>query len=174
MSLQFNVLTLLREPIGSANHHGVEGDVLVDGTRQHVSGETTFLRTQDGVLVTGGLAGERQDICSRCLRDVSLPVEIEIGDEYVATVDAQTDAKLAPPEEPEALRIDETQTLDLQEAVRQAWTAALPLRSLCRQECKGLCSRCGQDLNESDCACPPEADDRWSGLQALAKDMKGS
>jgi len=175
VSLQFNVLALLREPVGSVRHHAIAGDVLVDGTRQHVSGETTFLRTQDGVLVTGDLAGERQDICSRCLRDVSQSFEVEVRDEYVTTVDAHTGALIDPPGDPVALRIDAMRhTLDLQEAVRQALTAALPMQPLCRDECNGLCSRCGQDLNESDCACPPEADDRWSGLQALAKDMKGS
>ena len=86
MSLQFNVLTLLREPVGSVRHQAVAGDVLVDGTRQHVSGDTTFLRTQDGVLVTGDLAGERQDVCSRCLRDVTSLINVEVRDEYVATV----------------------------------------------------------------------------------------
>lgn len=171
MSLQFNVLTLLRESLGSIRRYNVEGDVLVDGTRQHVSGDMTFLRTQDGVLVTGELAGERHDPCSRCLRDVSSQVDIEVSEEYLTKIDEQTGAQLAPPEDPEAHCIDQEQTLDLEEAVRQSWMAAQPMQTLCKQECNGLCSRCGQDLNETDCACTPEADERWSGLQRLAKEM---
>ncbi len=57
--------------------------------------------------------------------------------------------------------------LDLRPAIREQWLLAAPSYVLCRDDCKGLCPRCGADLNAGACACLPEADGRWEGLQAL-------
>ena len=173
MSVQYNVSTLVQEPVGSVRRCSVDGDVRVDDQRRHVRGEATFLRTQDGVLVTAELAGVGSEQCSRCLGDVTIPVEMTICEEYIATADANTGAALRPPIDPEAFRIDETHTLNLEEAVRQSWAGVLPMQPLCRHDCQGLCPRCGQDLNTVRCSCPPENDERWNALQKLAQEMKG-
>ena len=60
-----------------------------------------------------------------------------------------------------------SRVIDLVNRVRDAIALELPLRVFCRQDCKGLCSTCGQNLNESDCDCSAEQiDPRW---EALAK-----
>ena len=174
VSVQYNVSTLVQEPVGSVRRCSVDGDVRIDGERRHVRGEATFLRTQDGVLVTAELASVESEQCSRCLGDVTIPVEMTISEEYIATVDANTGAALKPPVDPEAFRVDEKHALNLEEAVRQSWAGALPMQPLCRQDCQGLCSRCGQDLNAAGCSCPPETDERWNALQALAQEVKGT
>lgn len=176
MSLDYNVSTLLREPTGSTREYQVDGSVLIDGEEprhQQVAGSTTFLRTRDGVLVTSHLQGVQREQCSRCLREVEVPVQVELEEEFFASVDVHTGAALPPPEDPEAFRIDAHQTLDLEEAVRQLWTTALPMQPLCRPDCRGLCPRCGQDLNQGACSCPPEEDERWSALRQLASKMEG-
>lgn len=174
MPVQYNVSMLVQEPVGSVRRYSVDGDVRIDGERRHIRGEATFLRTQDGVLVTAELAGVGSEQCSRCLGDVTIPIEMTISEEYIATVDANTGAALKPPVDLEAFRIDEKYTLNLEEAVRQSWAGALPMQPLCRQDCQGLCLRCGQDLNSGDCSCPPEMDERWSALQTLAQKVKGT
>lgn len=45
------------------------------------------------------------------------------------------------------------ETVDVTEEVRQALVLSLPERSLCREDCKGLCPRCGGNLNEGSCRC---------------------
>jgi uncharacterized protein len=50
---------------------------------------------------------------------------------------------------------------------------SLPARSLCGEDCKGLCPRCGKNLNSESCNCDAApADPRWSALSDLASRMK--
>jgi uncharacterized protein len=51
--------------------------------------------------------------------------------------------------------------------IREELILAVPEYVLCREECRGLCPRCGKDLNEGPCACRPEPDPRWAALEAL-------
>ena len=173
MPVQYNMSMLVQEPAGSVLHYRVDGDVRIDDEHRHIRGEATFLRTQDGVLVTAELASVGSGQCSRCLGDVTIPIEMTISEEYIATVDANTGAALKPLVDLEAFRIDEKHTLNLEEAVRQSWAGALPMQPLCRQDCQGLCPWCGQELNTAGCSCPSETDERWNALQALAQEMKG-
>ena len=56
--------------------------------------------------------------------------------------------------------------VDLADDVRQTVLLAVPLKLLCKEECKGLCPRCGADLNKESCTCPPEVlDARWETLR---------
>lgn len=43
----------------------------------------------------------------------------------------------------------------------------IPMKPLCREDCKGLCGSCGADLNEGPCSCPTAVDPRWSRLAAV-------
>ena len=175
--MQYNVSTLLKEPVGSTREYQVDSQVLVDGDRAHrqrVLGRAVFLRTKDGVLVRAHLEGAQSDQCSRCLQPLDLPMQLDIEEEFFASVDAVTGVRLPAPEDPEAFRIDSQHTLDLEETVRQYWAAALPMQALCRPDCRGLCPRCGQDLNQVACSCVPEEDERWSALRELAKELEGS
>lgn len=177
MSLLYNVSTLLREPIGSTREYDVGDRVLVDAEElrhEHVGGYASFLRTKDGVLVTAHLRGEQPERCSRCLQAIAVPMQVEIEEEFFATVDIRTGARLPRPDQPEAFLITPQQQLDLGEAVRQAWALAMPMKPLCRPDCAGLCARCGKDLNEGPCACVPEQDERWSPLRRLRMEMEGT
>ncbi len=177
MSVQYNVSSLLKEPVGSTREHEVDGRVLIDEgdlRHQRFRGHATFLRTNDGVLVTASLEGIRQDQCSRCLRQIELALRVEIEEEFFASADPETGAALPMPADSDAFRIDVHHTLDMEEAIRQYWTAAGPMQPLCDPDCRGLCSRCGRDLNEGDCACPPDEDERWSALRQLVGEEKRS
>jgi uncharacterized protein len=171
MSIQYNVSTLLREQVGSTREYEIDTKVLLDQetpAHQHVTGTAKFLRTNDGLLVSTHLQGAQADTCSRCLRAVDVLVDVDFEEQFYATVDPETGARLPEPEDAEAFRISPQHLLDLEEAVRQSWSVALPMQPLCRLDCKGLCPRCGQDLNEGPCGCGPELDDRWSALRKLA------
>lgn len=177
MSLQYNVSALLKEAVGSTRAHDVDSAVIVeDGgqpRRQPVAGRVRLLKTKDGVLVTAQLGGSEREVCSRCLREIDVPVKLELDEEFYASVDPDTGASLPPPEDPEAFRIDKQQTLDIEEVVRQGWAAARPMQAICREDCRGLCARCGRDLNEGPCGCEPEPDERWSALRELAGKPEG-
>jgi uncharacterized protein len=177
MSLQYNVATLLQEPIGATRVYEVDERVLVDSEEprhERLAGSVRFLRTKEGVYVTATLRGVQHDACSRCLQDVPVPVEIELREEYFARVDLRTGDSLPLPVDRDAFRIDAQHTLDLEDAVRQYWTAAQSMQPLCRPDCKGLCPSCGHDLNRGACGCQPEEDERWSALRELAVRREGS
>ena len=58
--------------------------------------------------------------------------------------------------------------LDLCEAVQEQVIMALPVRPLCREDCRGLCPVCGADLNEESCTCAEKTvDPRWKALSEL-------
>ena len=64
--------------------------------------------------------------------------------------------------------VDEGDDLDLRAWVRDAFALTLPGQITCSAECKGLCPRCGADLNDDpDHAHEPEPDPRWSKLSEL-------
>ena len=57
----------------------------------------------------------------------------------------------------------------LEDVVREQVLLSLPSRSLCKADCKGLCPRCGQNLNTASCSCDQApADPRWNALAGLA------
>jgi uncharacterized protein len=59
-------------------------------------------------------------------------------------------------------------SVDLVEPVRQALTLVLPMMPVCTEDCRGLCSSCGANLNEKNCDCKNETtDSRWDGLKGL-------
>jgi uncharacterized protein len=171
MSIEYNVATLLKEPVGSTREYEVDDRVLIDDDQphhRHVVGRTTLLRIKTGVLASVTLDGVEDDRCSRCLRPVDVPLHVEFSEEYHARFDLETGAALPKPDDPEAFRIDARNVIDIQEAVRQYWTAGRPMQALCRPDCRGLCPRCGRDLNLRPCECEPEPDERWAALRALA------
>jgi uncharacterized protein len=172
-SLLFNVSGLLKEGVGATREYDVDDDVPVEGGSRQVSGHVTMLRTQPGVLVTADLRGVEREQCSRCLRDIEVPLEISFAEEFFASTEPRTGAALPPPEDAEAFRIDGEQMLSLDEAVRQYWTATAPIQPLCRPDCLGLCPRCGKDLNEGPCGCKQDVDERWAALSELSSELKG-
>src|SRR5215213_1252628 len=68
----------------------------------------------------------------------------------------------------------EGDAVDLDELVREQILLALPSRHLCREDCKGLCQRCGANLNNGPCSCEQgEVDPRWAALADLKKNVNG-
>jgi uncharacterized protein len=63
--------------------------------------------------------------------------------------------------------------LVLEDVLREQVLLSLPVRTLCREDCKGLCPRCGQNLNLEACSCgQTESDQRWSALSDIRSRIK--
>lgn len=103
--------------------------------------------------------------CRRCLAPVELPLRQTLGLVFSASDDTPEGdgVYLIPPR---------TQLLDLTEAVREEFLLAVPHFVECRPECKGLCARCGANLNDGPCGCGPQTDPRWDALGALTMHPK--
>jgi uncharacterized protein len=165
--MQFNVSGLIQEGIGAVRKHDVEGTITSEGRPpERVAGSVELLRTKNGVLVRAHLELVEPEVCSRCLKPLEEQVSIDFEEEFQATVDPRSGEEVADVD-PDAFRIDSNHMLDLTEAVRQYREVSLVMQPLCRPDCRGLCPRCGTDLNQGVCRCEDVADVRWEGLAAL-------
>ena len=123
--------------------------------------------TGDVIKVTGRLETTVTTPCSRCLAPVINPLALQIELAYV--VDGNEDA--ATVEDVEVLSEEiglipfTGPDIDLRADLEQEVIMALPLRSLCQEQCRGLCPVCGCDLNRSSCDCEPSV--FHAGLAAL-------
>jgi uncharacterized protein len=180
--LIFNVAQLLKEHVGATRKLTLQSPLLTlyneDGGEQStleatdLNGEVKVTRLSEGVLVQGDVEANVHLQCSRCLEDISLRVEARLEEQFQPTVDVETGRPIARvPTEDEAdstFAIDTNHLMDLSEPVRQALLVAIPMRPLCRDDCKGLCVVCGANLNYGDCGHrQEESDNRWEALRAL-------
>jgi uncharacterized protein len=134
-----------------------EGDPRPD-TAARVTGRLSATGTNQ-YYWHGTIAGDITVDCRRCLKEAHAHVEAESHVIY-AEPDEMTD------EDPDVYPIDPaSRDLDLRPAIREEWLLAQPRYVLCRDDCKGLCPRCGKDLNEGPCDCPPKTDSRWESLR---------
>lgn len=98
---------------------------------------------------SGGFHGTAAGECRRCLT----PVEYVVQNQAHAIF---TDADDETADEPDVYPLgDDGETLDLAPAIRELWLLEASGLPLCRPDCKGLCARCGADLNSGPCACQP-------------------
>ena len=165
-----NVSTLLQEPLGHTRTYEVDHEpVAVPELHfaQEITGTLRLIRSERGVLVTAQLDLAPVAVqCGRCLEMFETLVEVEFDEEYVLDHDPGTGRRAEV--DVDEFRIDRQRHLDLSEAVRQYEESALPLRPLCRPDCRGLCPRCGHNLNTGLCGCAAAAsNDRWSALARL-------
>ncbi len=64
--------------------------------------------------------------------------------------------------------------VDITESIKQTLLVSLPVKRLCKTDCKGLCSVCGTNLNLETCSCEKdEIDSRWEALKKLKNNEKG-
>ena len=116
--------------------------------------------------VHGVLAGTFRSNCDRCLgrfdREVRLEVDVPVllGEEPEA---ADLEA------EESALRVAaDDAALDLAKPFGVVVLLEVPIKNLCREDCRGLCPGCGADRNAADCGCEPSRKDpRWNALGGL-------
>ncbi|MFA4028278.1 MAG: hypothetical protein GDYSWBUE_000139 [Candidatus Fervidibacterota bacterium] len=138
-----------------------------------VSGDVTARNDGRLVIVHGTVSGSVMLRCSRCLK----PTECHVQAEFEAECEVRNFFAMAEGNyeglDEEVTSIFDESTADVTELARQALILALPMRPLCRADCKGICPYCGADLNEGPCSCKPPKDPRWAKLEELLTKMKG-
>ncbi len=141
-------------------------------------------RVDGGVLVEGRVEGRVSLECGRCLRPVEQPIDSSFTARFAppgAAVPAAGDGdddkesgELAGDDLEVSALPEGATALAVDELVREQVLLALPLRTLCRTDCRGLCPSCGGDRNESDCECEGEedVDPRLAPLLELRRQLK--
>jgi uncharacterized protein len=167
----FNVAQLMKARVGTSlvnDFH--EEDIQLDDDIEvigPIDGHVRMRRTNQGLLVDGWVELTLELSCNRCLKTFEQPMHVDFEEQFYPTVDVITGMPLDPFDEDEIFPIDAHHEVDLTEAVRQNVLLALPMVTICREDCKGLCPQCGHDLNLGPCECKPEVDARLSVLEQL-------
>jgi uncharacterized protein len=123
--------------VGSSQSHDINrrfGDD-IDGC---IEGTAKMIRTDRGVLVQCELNAEIELICSRCLEAFSCPMRFTAEEELLPVADMSDDSSVSSPEQSEGFTIDDKNTVDLGELIRQYVLLNLPMQPLCRPDCPGI------------------------------------
>ena len=132
-----NVTQLLKEPVGSSQSYDISG-ILGDEIEGSVEGTAKIIRITRGVLVQCELNAQVKLICSRCLDAFLSPISFSAEEEFVPISDVSGDLAISPPGQSEEFTIDDKNTIDLGELIRQYVLLNLPMKALCRPDCPGI------------------------------------
>jgi uncharacterized protein len=153
----------------------VLSEMINQGECKFVAPITTALRAiriDDMIEVKGQVNTSVRLPCGRCLKEFEIALKSRFELTYVSRIpEAQED------DEQEAVEISaaemgliyfEGEKINLQDGIQEQIILAFPIKALCEDNCKGLCSSCGNDLNEGDCGCNRRpTDNRFAALKNL-------
>jgi len=176
----------LRIPLSAITDEGIVVEVTAPGERLwpkgvkempltavRIAGDLVKLGDKD-YLFRGRIVGAYRGRCDRCLADLESPFDLEtvwsfkqgVAKDFVA--DLSDDADTDPFEESPSVFIFEGNDIDLTPSVCEEIVLAAPAKTLCREDCAGLCARCGANLNIASCSCGIENETGNSALAGLA------
>ena len=119
------------------------------------------VRNTAGVLVmTGEIHTTIHGVCDRCAGDFDQIMELPIDVVLVQELSNEEN-------EDEWVFPLEGDSADLDDIVRTVFVLNLDSKLLCKEDCKGLCCRCGKNLNDGPCNCQKELDPRFAALKQL-------
>ena len=119
------------------------------------------VRNTAGVLVmTGSIETTIHGTCDRCASDFDREIHFPIDVVLVTELSNEEN-------EDEWVFPLEGDSADLDDIVRTVFVLNLDSKLLCKEDCKGLCHRCGKNLNDGPCSCQKELDPRFAALKQL-------
>ena len=123
-----------------------------------VSVEGIVRNNADVLMLTLTARGTLDAVCDRCgkafRQEKEVPFQCLLAEEVYG-------------EDNDEIVLLENGKVDVEELARTAWILAMDMKTLCSEDCKGLCPRCGADLNLGPCSCKKEVDPRLAVLAKL-------
>jgi DUF177 domain-containing protein len=157
---------LVLEEKGWAAALGIE--VLPEMNREPLEVYCHLSKVDDLVTAKGWVKGKMLLACGRCLKDFESGYKSFFEVRYRRARPDGAEGEEGVGEGDAEIVHFEGDSLDLAEQVRQTVLLSMPMRALCRDDCKGLCPGCGRDLNVEPCGCSgPPNDPRWDALTKL-------
>ncbi len=160
--MRLNVGFLLNKNVGYSRNVAFDHPTLTIGDDLEVrdlTGTLRLTRTQQGVYAHGQLQATTELECARCLSSFSKSLTTEIEELFPLHNAPNQEGDYA---------VQENGVLDLNPLVRESLMLDVPIKLLCRVDCQGLCTICGENLNETQCDHPEqEIDPRLEVLKTL-------
>ena len=110
---------------------------------EDVKVEGVATSNEDVIVVNASIKTKLQLTCSRCLDTFIYPIDIDIEERF--TNNKELDS--------EEIMFVDGDTLDITEITENSIISTLPIKRLCKEDCKGLCSQCGANKNVENCSC---------------------
>jgi uncharacterized protein len=125
------------------------------------------------IRLKGRYAGEFCVPCARCVEPVQIPLSSDF-DLIFRPIGADTSGSERAISAPETeIGYYQEDSLLLEDVLREQVLLSLPVRTLCKPDCKGLCPRCGKNRNLEPCSCEEgQSDPRWEALAGLRSRIK--
>jgi len=153
---------------GSYNYE-FEGEIAEIGLEEPYTGRydtnVELSKFQDQIILNSGTNIKTKMVCDRCCEEYEQLIKSEYKIVYLLR---------GAEEENEPIDIvylnTDADKINIKDDVRDYALLAIPMKKLCNEDCKGLCYRCGKNMNVSACECNQnEIDDRWKPLTKLKK-----
>ncbi|HUV70531.1 MAG TPA: DUF177 domain-containing protein [Terracidiphilus sp.] len=182
--MEFKVSELEREPIDFDLELAPEAVDLGEEAKQvgllATSGQAEVLHEHRGprdivadIRLKGRFAGRFEVPCARCVEPVEIPLEAEFDLIFRPTAADGEPAERSITAEETEIGYYLKDSLLLEDVLREQVLLSLPVRTLCKPDCKGLCPRCGENRNSTACTCEVgPSDPRWQALSGLRGRMK--
>jgi uncharacterized protein len=125
------------------------------------------------IRLRGRLSAGLELQCARCVEPVQRdivrefellyrPLGVDAGRDEISVTDAEAE-----------IGYYQGDGLLLEDVLREQVLLALPLKVICRDDCRGLCAQCGQNLNEGQCSCATVMEDpRWTALREIRSKLE--
>jgi len=163
--MRVDVSRLLKEPIGSEITVQVEEGkrrLAEDLEVEYLRGSVKLIHVREGLYGQGEIETQVMVECARCLKPTAVTLTVSL-DDYFYMKEQPAGSQVFP--------IGADGRLNLDIPLRELILVALPMRPLCRPDCRGLCPHCGHDLNEGPCGCSvAEVDPRLAVLSLLVSE----
>jgi uncharacterized protein len=125
-------------------------------------------KDKDKFRLVGSVNTELELSCGRCLEPYRLQVHAPFDLRYLPASAASTEAEREVADADLETSYYREDRIDLNELLREQFYLTLPMKPLCRDDCKGLCPHCGTNWNTATCACAPAWEDpRLAALKGL-------
>jgi uncharacterized protein len=125
------------------------------------------------IRLRGSFSGKFEVPCARCVEPVEIPLAADFDLIFrPSAADAEaTERSITAPETEIGYYLKDS--LLLEDVLREQVLLSLPVRTLCKPDCKGLCPRCGANRNSQACSCDVgPSDPRWQALSGLRSKIK--
>jgi uncharacterized protein len=132
--------------------------------------ELELQKSNNQIIINANILVNANFICDRCTKDYVQLLKTKYEMVYLFGKDEiETDSLNIT-----YLPID-ADKIDVGKDVKDFAVLAIPMKKLCNEHCKGLCYKCGKDLNEEGCECPQQdIDPRWRPLEELKKKLSNN
>jgi uncharacterized protein len=182
--MEFKVSELEREPIdfnvslpAGAIHFGEEaeqvGGLAASGRAEVIHEHRGPREIVPDIRLKGRFSGAFQVPCARCIEPVEIPLaaEFDLIFRPLGVDGGAPERSITAPET--EIGYYQGDSLSLEDVLREQVLLSLPVRTLCKPDCKGLCPRCGANRNTQPCNCDEgPADPRWEALSTLRSRIK--